>query len=417
MNSPHITQAAQMSSQNHFSLMPLLMPLAQAKEWLIGVPAFVCICVMCYAYFSAPYYRALTRILPPQYNQNTIQKGTMHLGGESVLGNSALNLKNPTDLFVGILRSRTILDAVITRNELLKHYQFNDLEKARQQLETLTRIDSGKDGIVEISVEDTQPERAAQLANAYVAELQAFSAELAKLEGQRRGDFYNKALNQAKAKLNEADEQLREVEQRTGFTRLKGQDEAILGAVKELEIQLANKEVELRTLLSYATEANPDVQLTRAEIANFKQKIQEAAGQKKITKSNAPNVQPFVSLAQAPDALMEHNQRKREVAYWENIVNILGQYAELGKMDETRDFSLFQVLDEALPPNKKSRPRNLFNLIIYGTGSLLLTIFGIWGHTYIKQRIHSSNSFAAQWGLLKNELKRKPWHKKKPSNA
>lgn len=392
-----------------YSLMPVLLPLVQAKWLLIGVPFVVSFGVLLHGIFSTPFYKASTRLLPPQYNQNTISRGLIAMGGESALGNSALNLKNPTDLFVGILRSRTILDGVIESHDLLKHYQAEDMDSARKLLESRTDINSGKDGIVEISVEDSDPVQAAQLANAYVRELQSFSSELAKKEGGRRSDFFNNALSKARQSLNEADEQLRRTEKITGFTRLRGQDEAILSTARELRNQIAQKEVQLRTLLSYATEENPDVKLLRSELANLKQKIQEATSEPTRKNPTAHSNGAFVPLAKAPDALMEHSQRKRDVEYWENIVTILGQYTELGKMDETRDFSLFQVLDVAISPQTKSRPRIKVNVILSGVGTTMLTVMFIWARAYVRQRRSASAQFAAQLQILKQELLKNPW--------
>jgi uncharacterized protein involved in exopolysaccharide biosynthesis len=388
--------------------MPVLLPLVQAKWWVIGVPLVVSVLVLLHGIFSTPYFKASTRVLPPQYNQNTISRGLIAMGGESALGNSALNLKNPTDLFVGILRSRTILDGVIQNHDLLKHYDAKDMDTARQLLESRTDINSGKDGIVEISVEDSDPVRAAQLANAYVQELQTFSSDLAKKEGGRRSDFFNNALSKARQSLNEADEQLRRTEKRTGFTRLRGQDEAILSTARDLKNQIANKEVQLRTLLSYATDDNPDVRLLRSELSNLKQKVQEATSEIPGSGSKANNQGAFVPLSKAPDALMEHSQRKRDVEYWENIVTILGQYTELGKMDETRDFSLFQILDIAISPQNKSRPRIKVNIILSGVGSTMLTIMFIWARAYVRQRRTASPKFAEQLFILKNELLKNP---------
>ena len=182
-----------------------------------------------------------------------------------------------------------------------------------------------------------------------------------------------------------------------------------MSTARDLRNQIANKEVQLRTLLSYATEENPDVRLLRSELSNLKQKIQEATGEPTLMDRKATSNGAFVPLSKAPDALMEHSQRKRDVEYWENIVTILGQYTELGKMDETRDFSLFQVLDIAISPMNKSRPRIKVNVILSGTGSIMLTVMFIWARAYVRQRRSASSRFAEQLQILKHELLRNPW--------
>jgi hypothetical protein len=176
---------------------------------------------------------------------------------------------------------------------------------------------------------------------------------------------------------------------------------------------LAEKEVQLRTLMSYSTESNPDVKLLKNEIANLNSKIQEVSGlPNTLNKTPGPS-NTAVTLAQVPDALMLHSQRKRDVEYWVNIVTILGQYTELGKMDETRDFSLFQVLDVAVPPLDNSRPRVKLNLIIFGLGSTMLAVFFVWVRAYVRQRRSTSDYFASQWLILKAELLKMPWHQSK----
>ena len=402
--------ARSVMGRDPYSLMPVLLPLVRAKWVVLGVPLLVCAGVFLHSLWATPYYKASTRVLPPQYNQSTISRGLITLGGESALGNSALTLKNPTDLFVGILHSRTILDAVMEANDLLHHYKADNRDEARRVLEARTDIEFGKDGIVEITVEDADPQRAAKLANDYVRELQVFAAELARKEGGRRTQFFNSSLNRARQNLREADERLRDTEMRTGFTRLRGQDEVILSTVRDLRGLIASKEVQLRTILSYATEQNPGVQLLRSEIESLKQKIEEVKGASDRPPAAAQSKGSIVPLAQAPDALMEHSQRKRDVAYWESIVTILGQYTELGKMDDTRDLSLFQVLDEAVAPLQPSRPRLRINLILFGAGSTLITCLLVLARAYVRER-GSNAHFASQWAVLKKELIRMPWQR------
>jgi len=149
--------------------------------------------------------------------------------------------------------------------------------------------------------------------------------------------------------------------------------------------------------------------LLRSELANLKQKIQEATSEPQALDPKAGSNGAFVPLSKAPDALMAHSQRKRDVEYWENIVTILGQYTELGKMDETRDFSLFQVLDIAISPQTKSRPRIKVNVILSGAGSTMLTVMFIWARAYIRQRRMASTRFAEQLQILKDELLKNPW--------
>ena len=400
---------AQTSSELQFgadSILPLLLTLARRQRLLIGVP-FICAAVaVAYSLLAPPIYTATARILPPQYNENTVMAMQNQLGGESQLGNSALTLSNPTDLFVGILTSRTIVDAVIEANALRSYYAEPELGEARKLLSSVTEIRAAKDGIVSISVDDTDREMAATLANAYVDQFYAFSRSLARQQSAHRVQFYDAALEAARQQLATADAELARTEKLTGFTRLSGQDEAIVQAAAELQAQIAARDVQLKTMASYATQTNPDVRLIRQELMNLRAELvalQTPAASSEAS-DDSPD-KPFIGLGDAPDALLAHARSKRDVQYWENIVMLIGRFSELGKIDESRDMSLFQVLDWAIPPHDKSKPRTRVNAILAALGSGFLCLIWVLANAYVDQRRADCAQFERQWRELMSTLK------------
>lgn len=389
-----------------YSLLPLLLALARRLRWLIGIPLLTGVVVFGLNVTAKPVYSATARILPPQYNSATVTAMQNQPGGESQIGNSALTLKNPTDLFVGILSSRTILDAVIEKERLAEHYGITTADDLRRKLASLTDIRAGKDGIVSVSVEDHDAQRAAELANTYVAEFYAFASGLAKQEAKLRSAFYDSALHAAQQRLAEADAALRDVEAKTGFTRLRGQDEAIVQYAAELQAQISSREVQLKTMQGYATASNPDVKLLRGEIAHLREELAKlAAAPQSQAAATSPEPPPFIGVHQVPDALMLSTARKRDVEYWESIVLVLGRYSELNKIDETRDLSLFQVLDSAVPSLRKSRPRTTVNtlLAVIGSGTVCLAL--ALALEYVERRRRDSAEFETQWQQLRAVLR------------
>lgn len=384
------------------SLMPLLIVLAQSIRFLLGVPLLAGIAAVIYSVMSEPIYTATGRILPPQYNENTVMAMTNQMGGESQLGNSALMLKNPNDLFVGILTSRTIVDSVVLAHELQDYYDMPLLGDARKQLAGATDIRASKNGIVSISVEDTSREMAAVLANAYVDQFYAFSEKLARSQAARRSAFYARSLDDAKRQLLLADQALAEVKKSTGFTGLQGQEQAIVLAAAEVQAQIAARQTQLKTMAAYATPSNPDVRLIKREIANLKEELESLSA----FQSPGQDADTLPSLSDTPDAFMIYSQRKRDVEYWENVVDLIGRFSELGKIDESRDMSLFQVLDEAIPPEDKSKPRTKVNAILAVVASGFLCLLYVLACAYIRQRMSRSSAFSSQFMELRDVLAR-----------
>ncbi|MEM7081903.1 MAG: Wzz/FepE/Etk N-terminal domain-containing protein [Pseudomonadota bacterium] len=392
-------QTAENRDQASHSALPLLLILARRLKFLIFVPLAAGILAIIYSKSVDPIFTATARILPPQYNENTVLGMQNQPGGESQLGNSALTLKNPTDLFVGILTSRTIVDAVIERHALLDYFDEEEIGEVRRTLSGATVIRAAKNGIVSIAVEDTDPEMAAVLANAYVEEFYAFSRALARQQAQQRSSFYDTALDSAWTKLYNADRELAETEKETGFTRLNGQQGAIVQSVAELQGQIASREIQLETMSSYATATNPDVRLLRRELSNLKRELAEHQN-----RQQNDAITPLVGLGSAPEAMLVHAQGKRQVEYWEQIVMLLGRFSELGKIDETRDMSLFQVLDHAIPPHDKSAPRTAVNAILATLGTGFVCLMWVLVSDYIRQRRDASVAFDAQWQELLAQL-------------
>jgi uncharacterized protein involved in exopolysaccharide biosynthesis len=385
------------------SALSLLLTLARRLRMLIGLPFACALLAIAYSLIANPIYTATARILPPQYNENTVMAMQNQLGGESQLGNSALTLKNPTDLFVGILTSRTILDAVIEAQDLRRYYDEAEIGEARKVLDAATEIRAAKDGIVSISVEDSDREIAAMLANTFVDQFYAFSQSLARQQAARRAEFYETALKTAQQELAAADVELARIEKLTGFTRLTGQDEAIVQSAAELQAQIAAREIQLKTMASYATRSNPDFRLIERELANLRTEL--AALQNASAGPNTVADGPFVGLGDVPDALLQHARRKRDVHYWETIVMLLGRFSELGKIDESRDISLFQVLDRAIPPHDKSKPRTRVNAILAGLGSGFACLLWVLAGAYVSQRRAGCTEFELQWQELMSLIK------------
>ena len=158
--------------EDEVSLLDLLIVLAKHKTLVLGLPASAALISAVVALLLPNYYTGITKILPPQQTQST-SAVLAQLGSVAGLagGAAAAGLKNPNDLYVGMLKSRTVADNLIQRFDLNKLYDQNYQSLTRKRLEKETAITAGRDGIITIQVDDKDPRRAAELANAYVDEL------------------------------------------------------------------------------------------------------------------------------------------------------------------------------------------------------------------------------------------------------
>src|SRR6266581_8087932 len=198
---PKESSAASISSDDdEISLLDLLIVLAKHKRIVFGVPFAVAVVAAIISLLLPNIYTGTTRILPPQQSASAAAALLNQLGG--ALGGLAgaaggtLGIRNPNDLYVGMLKSRTVADNLIVRFELAKVYDEDYLSETRKRLAKETTITSGRDGIIAIEVDDKNPKRAADLANAYVDELMRLTKVLAVTEASQRRLFFERQLLQ-----------------------------------------------------------------------------------------------------------------------------------------------------------------------------------------------------------------------------
>jgi uncharacterized protein involved in exopolysaccharide biosynthesis len=333
---------------------------ARNRRILIGLPALTVAFAAVVSFLLPVYYAGATKILPPTQNQSSMMLALNQLGGAAAIPASALGLRNPNELYVGMLKSRTVADALIERFALRGIYEQKTLEDARKILANRTTISHGRDGIISIQVEDRDRNRAADLANGYVEELYKLTQTLAVTEASQRRLFLEKQLKAAKNSLADAEVDLKRTQETTGLIKLDDQGRALIEAVAKLRAQIAAKEVEATTMRAFATERNPAYIRTQQELAGLRAELSRMENSRQ---GGAGDI--FVPTGKVPEAGLEYVRRFREVKYYETVFELLAKQFEIAKMDEARDTSIVQVLDRALPPEKRSRPHRTLIVVVW----------------------------------------------------
>src|SRR5258708_6981759 len=193
--------------EDEVSLLDLLIVLAKHKRILLGIPFAAAIVAAIVSLLLPNVYTGTARMLPPQQSASAASALLTQLGALGGLTGpvgGALG-RNPSDLYIGMLKSRTVADNLIARFELKKVYDQSLQSSTRGTLQGNTTIVAGRDGIIVIEVDDKDPQRAAELANAYVDELMKLTRVLAVTEASQRRLFFESQLLQAKDNLTAAE--------------------------------------------------------------------------------------------------------------------------------------------------------------------------------------------------------------------
>lgn len=332
------------------TLADVLVLLMKRKRLVLGVPLLVAFVTMIVTLLLPKYYRAETKILPPQQSESLAASMLGQLGSLASLAGRDLGLKNPLDMYVAMLRSRTIGDDLIDRFNLMQVYKAKARMDGRSRLEELTTITSGRDGVITVSVEDREPRRAADIANAYVEELEKLTQHLAVTDAGKRRLFFEREVKTASDELAAAEQSLKKTQESTGMIQLDNQSKVMLEAFANLRSQVTAKEVQIESMKSFATPENPALQRAQQELTALRAQLARAE------RGDADRSPAGVGLEKVPAAGLEYIRRLREVKYREALMELLLKQYEIARLDEAKDAAIIQVMDTAVPPERKSWP-------------------------------------------------------------
>ena len=362
----------------------ILLVLAREKKLILQVTMGATILAAIMVFIIPKSYTATATILPPQQNQSVLSAMMGQLAGTQSLDLRDLGLKNPSDVFVAMLKSRTVEDALINRFDLRKVYGVKSYQDARKKLEKRSEIDPEKEGLISIAVTDRDPRRAADIANAWVEELRALNQNLALTEAAQRRAFFEQKLVAERNALSQAELALQQIEQQTGIIQPDAQTRALIGEVAEVRAQIAAKEVQLQSMGSYATPNNPDVKRVETELAKLRAQFASLSRTQAAAAPSEGNLQ--VPTGRVAGAGLEYLQAARELKYHESLYDFLSRQLEAARIDEAKSAVVVQVVDKAVEPEKKSSPRRLLIIAVTALLSFLLVALGALAREALQRR-------------------------------
>jgi uncharacterized protein involved in exopolysaccharide biosynthesis len=324
--------------RDEISLLDIALTIKANWRLLIAGPLAVGALALGVSFVIPPSYTARTQFLPPQPSAGggaaAMLQGLGPLGG---LAGAATGLKNPSDQFVSFLRSDSVERGVVERFKLKERYEVDLTIDAMYVLDANTKITSGKDGLIGVEVDDRDPKFAAQLANGYIEELRKLLDRVAVTEAQQRRVFYEQQLAKTQEKLKVAQSELQKSGIREGT--LRSEPRSAAEAYAALKAQVTAAEVTLQTMLGRVTEQSSEYRAAKASLNALRAQLAKAEA---------------TDSAAASD---DYIGRYRDFKYLETVFDMFAKQYELAKLDEAKEGATIQVVDVALPPERKSKPR------------------------------------------------------------
>jgi tyrosine-protein kinase Etk/Wzc len=306
-------------------------------------------------------FTSTTQLLPPGESGelSSLLSGASGLSGALALSR-VFGLGGPsgTETYLGVLRSRTVNERLVRRFDLLKVYREKDVEKAGRKLRAHTAIQLSNEGFVKVAVTERDRRLAADLANAYAAELDSFMRLNSNTSAHERRRFVEKRLAETRADLAAAEDALRDYQVARHLPAAGGDIARGTEAVGELMAAKVTREVELGTLQGVARGANARADQLRAEIRGIDAQI-----------------------SRLPPVVMELGRLYRTVGIQEKVLLVLTEEYERARLMEQRDVPTVEVVDTAVPAIYKSQPKRS----LIGLGTFVVVFAAGWALRWIRE--------------------------------
>jgi tyrosine-protein kinase Etk/Wzc len=378
--------SADQEVDEEISLLDILQVIVENLRLLVIGPILVGLIALGVAFVIRPTFTATTTFLPPQQQQSAAAAMLQTLGALGGAAGGGAGLRNPADQYVGLASSRSVRDALIERFDLLSRYELNGKESVRKQLQENTRFTVGRDGLIRLEVDDHDPKVAAEIANAYLEELSRLMGRLALTEAQQRRALFEGQLKKAKEGLTKADIALKA----SGINEsaIKASPSTALANVAALMAQITAKEVQISAMRNYLTENAPDFVKTQAEISALRAQLMRA---EKSTSSDSVN-SDYVSTY-------------RDYKYYETLFELMAKQYEIARIDESREATAIQIVDIAVAPEYKAKPKKLWISMIAALVSFILILVFIFTRQAFRKVKLDPNS-AKKIACLRTGLRR-----------
>jgi uncharacterized protein involved in exopolysaccharide biosynthesis len=345
-----------------------------------------------YSLSLARIFEAKATIITPREGGSAGMASSLTLSSlaQSIPGISTQGLTPNRDLFVSLLRARTTAEKVAADFRLAERYHSKNPLDAVASLQGATDVTITKEGVITITVSETDPVLAAGLANSYVKHLDEMILQFGTVDAGKQRQFIEKRLVQTEAELRQAEESLCQFQESHRAVALHDQAKGAVEAVSSLKSQIVGAEVQLEVLRNSATEENSEVVKIKRRIEEMKRQLSQLQYGKGLelpgedSSRLASRTEIYVPVSDYPELSLELARLTRDMMVQEKIYGLLLEQLEQAKIAEARDTPNVRPLDEAIPPLRHSKPVTRLNATIGAIAGLLFGLFLTFFHEYLK---------------------------------
>jgi len=315
------------------------------------------------------WYKTNTIIFPPEQTSTMPYAALMQQLSAPLLGTIAGSAGGgvaPGTIYIEMMKSRTVCEQIIEEFGLMKRYNARNIEEAMDTLHSHLGFTLQDNGLLFMTVEDRDPQRAADMANRMVALLDQTTRKLKETSAARTAEFVHRQLLEREVMLAQAEDSLKHFQQAHNTVNMEEQLKSAMDIVTTLSSRAIALETEMQIMTHYTSPNSEEYQRKQTEYNEVLVQLRKLKADTKGS-NNHDTVRSFIpTLQDVPEQALQYLRLRREVEIQNTVFTMLNSEYEKARIEEARDTPVVQVLDPAEKPNLRYRPQRKVFAIVGG---------------------------------------------------
>ena len=373
-------------------LLDLLAALHAGRKMIVGGTLGMCVLAGALSFLVPEEFEAKAQILPPKEQKQGF--GFSELLAALPIPTLRLGEKGtPADIFIATMKISGTRRMMVEEFDLLQRYDVETMTDGIEVLASKTTVDKTEEGTIQISVLDEDPQMAADMANHYIALLDLTNRKISHKTASERLDFIRELLEEEDRKLEEKMDLLEEFQSEYNAISIEDQARAVIGAAAGMQTEAMELEISRQGLILSGLDAGHDrvkklqqeILLRQEAMAILRDGLEVGSGGLLRSKTLQLELDEnlFLPLKQIPGVAQEFATREKDVLVQKALLQLLLQQEAEALIEAKNTTSTVQVLDPAVAPEIKARPRRLLIILITGVLSLFASLSYTLGMVYV----------------------------------
>ncbi|MFA7228532.1 MAG: Wzz/FepE/Etk N-terminal domain-containing protein [Melioribacteraceae bacterium] len=360
-----------MNEDKGFSFLDYIIIVLKWKKFLLTFTAVIAVITYLGIYFLIrPQFDSTALIVPSEQDQ---------MGGISSLIKSFSNLpvsipglkkSSSTDIYKTIIYSRTTMEKLIRKFGLYDEYGYDTMDETIKEARNNVFADETQESAYEVTVRASSPQKAADMANYLVDELNKTIIEMDVRKSKENREFLANRYEEIKINLKVSEDSLTRYQQKTGILMAEDQTKASIEAYTKLEADLAAKQIELSIVQKLYGEDSPQAKNSNISVVEYESRLNKI-------KSGTDNSNLFLAIKNLPAKGMNYLRLFRDVKINQAMLEFIIPLYEQARFEEQKNIPFLQIIDNAKPPEIKAYPKRFTLTLIITAVILLLAVFSI----------------------------------------